>query len=122
MRKATSVSMADFPDRTGYECFVNSIHIDDYVTEGYLSFAFKFADALMFTWRKSQGAATLKVIISSDEFGAVVKGHIDRPGESFLAANLDGYGEAILIVDSSSEGDLALAWTPTPGGTPPSPE
>jgi hypothetical protein len=29
----TNATINNFPDKTGYECFINHIHIDDYVSE-----------------------------------------------------------------------------------------
>ena len=32
----TNATADDFIDSTGYECFVNSLHVDDYVHDNYL--------------------------------------------------------------------------------------
>ena len=106
-KRDTNTSLQDFPDRTGYECFVNSIHLDDYVSENCLILAFAFAEALLSAWRKSGRDEPLKLIISSDEFGALVKCHVVRPSESWLAPDLERYEEAVLVVDSTFEGRIS---------------
>lgn len=85
-----------FPDRTGVECFVNSFHIDDYVSERYLDYSFLFCEQLLACWKKYNQAQKLNVIISHDEFGAVVKFHLKRQDENWLSSNLEGYEEAVL--------------------------
>lgn len=104
---ARSAVLSDFVDRTGYECFVNSIHVDDYVSDDFLGCAIDFADQLFVAWRNSGVDAVLNVIVSCDETGAVVRCHSSRKGERWLAANLDGYDEAVLVVDSSFAGFLS---------------
>ena len=39
----TNATADDFIDSTGYECFVNSLHVDDYVHDNYLQQAIIFA-------------------------------------------------------------------------------
>jgi len=91
-----------FPDRTGYECFINSIHIDDYVTSDFVLQACLFVEALFESWRGGEGTGCrkLQAIISCDEFGAVVKFCLVRDGESWLSDDLEKYEEGILVADS----------------------
>lgn len=96
-----SVSAADFSDKTGFECFVNSIHIDDYVVSEYLSYAFLFVDACFDLWRSFNSGGQLFALISSDEFGVVVKLHLLREGESWLSDDLEKYEDALLCTNSS---------------------
>lgn len=98
---STNVSAGDFPDKTGYECFINSVHVDDYVQSNYLDYACLFAEALLNAWRKSSTSDTAIVIVSSDEFGAVVKLHVTRSGEAWVSNDLERYEEAIFVADSS---------------------
>lgn len=83
-------------DRTGVECFVNSFHIDDYVSERYLDYACLFCNKILGKWHDNNEPDVLNVIISLDEFGAVIKAHVKRNGESWLVDNLDKYEEAVL--------------------------
>lgn len=91
-----------FPDRTGYECFINSIHIDDYVASDFVLQACLFVEALFESWRgvEGTGCRKLQAIISCDEFGAVVKFCLVRDGESWLSDDLEKYEEGILVADS----------------------
>lgn len=99
--KCLSVSQASFPDKTGLECFVNSVHIDDYVEFDFISYALLFIEKCFELWRVSAGGGKLAVIMSGDEFGVVVKFHILREGESWLCANIEEYDDAVFCADSS---------------------
>jgi hypothetical protein len=99
-KKSTNVSKKDFPDRTGYECFVNSIHIDDFVGSNYLAYACLFVEKIFECWRSNRNAGVIQAIISSDDLGAVVKLHFLRAGEAWLDSNLETYEEGILVADS----------------------
>lgn len=96
----TNVSADDFPDKTGYECFINSVYIDDYVESDYLAFAFLFLKELFNEWDKFGSNEVLRAIISFDEFGALIKFHIARKGESWISEELESYEESILVTDS----------------------
>ncbi|MFJ3005916.1 hypothetical protein [Pseudomonas fluorescens] len=94
------VGLSHFEDRTGYECFINSIHIDDYVDNNWLVSALQFANRLLEGWSIASHSEKLQVIVSSDEFGASVKAHVVRAGEFLLEEDLDGYDEALLLATS----------------------
>jgi hypothetical protein len=98
---STNVSVSNFPDKTGYECFIYSVHVDDFVKSNYLDYACLFVEALLSAWRESVESDTAMAIISSDEFGAVVKLHVARSGESWVSEDLESYEDAILVADSS---------------------
>jgi hypothetical protein len=106
-QNGASVSQRDFPDQTGYECFINSVHVDDYVEGCYLAVALHFAETLLTVWRQRGLPKTLNVIVSSDEMGAVVKCHVVRDGQSWLAEDLNKYEEAIMKVDSTFKGRIS---------------
>ncbi|WP_419208201.1 hypothetical protein ACN08N_25540 (plasmid) [Photobacterium leiognathi subsp. mandapamensis] len=97
----TNASISDFPDKTGYECFINSVNIDDYVDEGYLEQAVCFVRSVFSQWNEVQESKKLVAILSMDEFGVKVKFHVCRVGEEWLSDELEGYEESILVVDSS---------------------
>ncbi|MBR8657852.1 hypothetical protein KDH83_31535, partial [Achromobacter sp. Marseille-Q0513] len=77
----------DFVDKTGLECFVNSFHIDDYVEERFLDYACLFCNTILQKWEMEGGDEILNVIVSMDDFGAVVRFHIKRSGESWLSSD-----------------------------------
>lgn len=97
----TNVSIDDFPDKTGYECFINSVNIDDYIDDGYLEQAVCFVRSVFSQWNKAQEGRKLIAILSMDEFGLKVKFHMQRVGEQWLSGELEEYEESILVVDSS---------------------
>lgn len=97
----TNTSINDFPDKTGYECFINSVNIDDYVEDGYLEQAVSFVRNVFSQWNDIQESKKLIAILSLDEFGLKVKFHMHRVGEQWLSDELEDYEESILVVDSS---------------------
>lgn len=97
----TNASINEFPDKTGYECFINSVNIDDYVDDGYLEQAVCFVRSVFSQWNKVQESRKLIAILSLDEFGLKVKFHVHRVGERWLSDELEDYDESILVVDSS---------------------
>ena len=97
----TNVTYSDFPDKTGYECFINSIHIDDFIDSNYLAYACLFVEDCFDMWRRSGFQEKLQAIISSDEFGSLVKLHIVRKGEAWVSDELEQYEESILVADST---------------------
>lgn len=100
------ISLKSFPGRTGYECFVNSIHTDDYVNANFLACALSYLSLVFEAWNKSGLPGVLQGTISGDEFDATVKFHLLRPGETWLSDDLEGYEEAVLTVESTDEGFL----------------
>lgn len=103
----TNVSLADFKDRTGYECFINSLHIEDYSSEVILSQALKFVARIFEVWRSANPSNALLAIISADENSVVVKCHMKRNGEEWLSGDIEGFADAIMSIDSTE------SWTTT---------
>lgn len=98
---ATNATVKDFPDKTGYECFVNSIHIDDFVESDYLAHACMFVEGFFNVWRQRKKKQIIRAIISSNKSGAVVKFHVIREGESWTDQDLEKYEDAVLVAESS---------------------
>jgi hypothetical protein len=88
-----------FPDETGYECFINHIHIDTHSAEP-LTLAMVFADKLGKAWVSSGSRSSLRVIVSCNDTGCVVRCHLARPSQSWLDENLEAYEhEAVWVND-----------------------
>src|SRR5262249_34008593 len=66
-----------FPDETGYECFINHIHIDTHSEEP-LPLAMVFADKVGKAWVSSGAMNSLRVIVSCNDTGCVVRCHVVR--------------------------------------------
>ena len=95
-----------FPDDTGYEAFVNHLHVD--LPDGSLdpvrvANGIAALDHLQRAVESFPDAGSVRLIlaVSFDEYAAVtVRFHRRRRGEEWLAADLEGYEqEAILVRD-----------------------
>jgi hypothetical protein len=97
-----SVKKEDFIDCTGYECFINSIHIDDYVNSDFLDQAYFFLEEVFKLWNNSHNKLTLRGIISETEFGANIKFHVVRESEKWIVeSEIENFEEAIIISNSN---------------------
>lgn len=102
-KKSGNVTLKRCHDHTGYECFVNSIHIDDYVNGDYLVYAFLFVEKCFNYWNKLGRDEVLNAVISKNRFGSVVKIHLVREGQSWLSNDIEGYREEAILSIHSSE-------------------
>jgi hypothetical protein len=104
---AKSVQPENFPDLTGFECFVNHIHVEDQL-DGPLadpSFLLKqgiaFALATENRLRSTFPGKPFRLIVAATAYSCGARFHVARSGEEWLASNLDGYGEeAILVLET----------------------
>jgi hypothetical protein len=99
----TNATRSTLGDRTGYECFVNSLHIEDYEAEKPLTQAILFALQLFHVWNAGGGSTCLTAIISADEFSVVAKFHAKRAGEQWLSDNIEGYEDPVLSIESDED-------------------
>lgn len=94
-----SVHKSAFPDETGYECFVNHLHIDEPTVNGGVLTAIAILCELDRKWRSSKFRdLDLCHIVSCDpESGeSVYRCHVARPGQRWLGENIDRYPEMII--------------------------
>lgn len=104
------VSLKDFPDKTGYECFINSIHIDDYYAgKAQLVQGLVLINEVLSVWDKKYSSQLLVCILSkSNDNGVTIKMHLHREGEHWLDGDLEVYkDEGVLVVDSNETTFLA---------------
>lgn len=106
---ATNATRSDFQDCTGYECFVNSVHVEDHDDDTPLCQAIEFIVHVFAAWGASTSILELNAIISVDEFSVVAKFHVKRPAEQWLSDNIEGYEDPILCLESSEDLAVALA-------------
>lgn len=97
---AKTVSLASFPDRTGFECFVNHIQMRDFVEDSgvteYLRQGLSWADGLR---RKLEGHGRFTIVVSCDHTDCSVRFHHVRPSEGWLTEELDSYrAESVLVI------------------------
>src|SRR5260370_27877134 len=93
------VKTTDFPDRTGYECFVNHVHLPFSSTRESLLSCLRYAITLKSVLSQLQPRRQFQIIVSIGEGGCTVRFHEDRSGESWVADNLEGYPEAVLVLE-----------------------
>ena len=94
---------ARFGDCTGYECFVNSLHVEDYCTETPLAHALLFAMEVLRKWRLEKPTSCLVAILTADEFSVVAKFHVKRDGEQWLGDDIERYEDPVMSVDSNDD-------------------
>ncbi|MEK6314840.1 MAG: hypothetical protein V4807_10520 [Burkholderia gladioli] len=99
--KGANVSRENFPDRTGYECFVNSLHIEDYDPVLPLAQAIIFIKEIFSIWNVMNEVDLLAAIVMVDEFSVVTKFHVNRVGEQWLSSNIDDYDDPVFFILSS---------------------
>jgi len=109
LKKAASVKRLDFPDRTGYECFVNHIHIEDYLENGglhpleMLGRGIALARELKIRLGQLHGDKHFRIIVAFDGSSCTVRFHTVRPDEEWVDKNLDRYREEAIAVLETQE-------------------
>lgn len=99
-RRQPHIKLTDFVDKTGYECFVNSIHVDDYVTDNLFTQALLFIDKLISELRILKYSQNIAIIMSDTGFGFNIKFHVLRENASWVDINeLHKFKEAILVLE-----------------------
>jgi hypothetical protein len=103
-KNAGDMKLADFPDRTAYECYVNHIHVEQYLENGSLvalvilgrglALARQLRDRLA-TWN---GRRHFRVIVTFHHAGCTVRFHAIRPDEEFNDKELNGLEEVAVAV------------------------
>jgi hypothetical protein len=104
----TNATVDRTQDQTGYECFVNHIHIDDHVPEDAARQAICFAAAVLDKWHEQSFEGVFNSIVTVDGDEATVRFHFRRPKEFWLAQGVDEYEEAVLEISSSDRAFLSL--------------
>jgi hypothetical protein len=107
LKKEAPVKRLDFPDRTAYECFVNHIHVEDYLENGGLpplemvGRGIALARELKVRLARLHGGKHFRIIVASDGLTCTVRFHTVRPDEEWIDKNANGHrGEAIAVLDT----------------------
>lgn len=107
-RAVTKGDIAAFGDRTGLECFVNKVYIEEKQSSELQEQGLLFAEALR-TLLASRGSFNIIVSISysdldtqSDSLTCTVRFHKMRARESWLKDNLNSYVDEALLVISTA--------------------
>jgi hypothetical protein len=88
-----------FPDATGYEAYVNHLHIDDFTDDGdQLSICLLYLDHLTHLWKTSEfSEVPIQADVSYDGESCVVRFHALRIGEQWQSDNLEAYDESVFV-------------------------
>jgi hypothetical protein len=97
-KKAKRAKPADFPDRTGFECFVNHVHLPYDGSRESLQSCFRYVAALQKDLARYGEGRRFLVIVSVSENGCAVRFHQRRRSESWVSDNLEGYSEEGILV------------------------
>jgi hypothetical protein len=97
------VKPEDFTDETGYECFVNHIHLTDHITESIeplalLEQGLAFVKALAAELRGNSETEHFNIILTMEEGECTVRFHKIRASQNWLSCDLDKYEEAIAVL------------------------
>lgn len=96
--KTKHAKLADFPDRTGYEAFINHVHFlagdSKESLLGSLRYVLDLQDELM----KIGSGRRFLIVMSQRNDGCVIRFHEIRAGESWISDNLEGYEEEGILV------------------------
>jgi len=103
------VKIKDLPDKTGFECFINDVHLPFDGTNESLISCLEYAATLQEALMRLTQDRQFRVIVSlseDDEFpksACTVRFHQIRTGENSMSDDLEGYkSEAILVFDVPS--------------------
>jgi hypothetical protein len=106
-QEAKAISVSDFPDETGYESFVNHVHIEDRVrrengsTLALLADGISLASSLRTLLHRSFPGEEFEVILSLEGSHCTVRFHKKRMSEQWLRDDLDSYlGEALMVLET----------------------
>ncbi|CAB3809172.1 hypothetical protein LMG28688_06932 [Paraburkholderia caffeinitolerans] len=103
LSKHANVPRARFTDCTGYECFVNSLHVEDYIAEMPFEQALLFVGEILNQWRLEQPVSCLVAILVADELSVVAKFHVKRHGEQWLGDDIERYEDPTMSLDSNDD-------------------
>lgn len=95
------IKIEDFPDKTGFECFINSFHIDDFIEQRYLTQAIFFTNLLFKEWEKLSTGMHIEVIIGETDNGVNVRFHVIRENEVWIDDHdIDKFDQGLLVCRS----------------------
>ena len=108
LKKGAPVKRLDFPDCTGFECFVNHIHVEDYLENGglppleMLGRGLALAQELKTQLSRLHSTKHFRIIVTFDGSSCSVRFHTVRADEEW-AAKEHGREEAIAILDTQEQ-------------------
>lgn len=101
--KSRHVKQTDFSDRTGYESFINHVHLPYDGSREFLLSCLSNAFAIRTALCAFENSRHFLVIVSIFSNDCVIRFHQLRPRESWLADDLDSYKEEAILTLSTAE-------------------
>lgn len=93
LRQCSSIDGKGLLDETGYECFVNKVHIEDYAQNDLVSIGIRFLREISHLCFVANISFSVHGIISAADDCVIVRFHLVRPGQNWLDADLENYKE-----------------------------
>jgi hypothetical protein len=106
--QAKGVNANNFPDRTGFECFVNHVHLAFDGTQQSLQSCLEYAMALRNQLAKIGKDRQFMVILTLSDDDCVVRFHELRKSERWLADDLETYREEAVLALVAGEPEHCL--------------
>jgi hypothetical protein len=95
------VKPADHEDKTGFECFINHVHLPFDGTAASLKSCLSHAIALQKGLARIAKNRSFQVIVAVEDHGCTVRFHQLRKGEAWIAEDLEGYADdAVLLLET----------------------
>ena len=100
------LEIKDFPDLTGYECYINKINVDDYLptSDPKELLQSSLILARLLDRQLTEFGEKVEIIIglqADDVPTSAVRFHKVRGNESWLGTNLEKYDECILVAETN---------------------
>ncbi|HYL14930.1 MAG TPA: hypothetical protein VEV41_17945 [Terriglobales bacterium] len=106
LRKTVQVQRLDFSNSTGYECFVNHLHVEDFLENGglppleMLGRGLAFAQELKERLAALPGSRHFRIIVGFNGSSCTVRFHTLRHAEEWLEKDADTAADATAIIDT----------------------
>jgi hypothetical protein len=110
LKSTAHVTLADFQDRTGYECFINHVHVPFDTTRESLQASVEFASRLRSELALIAKGRPFLVILAISGKHCPVRFHQRRPNEVWLDDDLEEYVEEAILVLPVGVDELPPAW------------
>jgi hypothetical protein len=91
----------DFPDALGYECFVNSLHLDDYIKSDFIDQGLILTKEVFNKWNEKNINLVLKAVLSQTDFGANLRFYTYRNADWINENEINNFEEPLLISSSN---------------------
>jgi hypothetical protein len=109
LRQEAPVQRLDFANLTAYECFVNHVHLEDFLENGglppleLLGRGIAFARELLQRLSCLHGTKEFRAIVASDGHTSTVRFHTIRPDEQWVSKSFEGFREEALAILETKE-------------------